>query len=970
MSSLRLKLAAALAAALGLLILAGAGLMLLILRTELKQAAGDQLLSVARQAAGQMDGDLGDTAALVQAMARAAPREALADRQALGRYMDRLPVPAGAVERCVALDPDGQALAQQPVEPAPDSRLVSDHDYFRAAVQTRSPAFSRPFVEGSGGRPAIMVAAPRLDGEGRVALVLSCRIGLLDMGAFGYARGVRIAESGHVLVVAPERLLVVHPDSARLTGKPLAPGESPIADLAEAGSEGVFETRNVEGRPVLVGIRKVERTGWSAVAVSFVEEAHRPLREARDKVVAIALAMLVASFALAAFLAGMTVAPIERLTRHLGLLRARSEARPLPVRDDEIGRLARAFNELLEELHEREAGLRFSEEKFYKAFHSNPDFTLISRLGDGRIVEVNEGFEKLLGISAKEAVGKMSIADLHMWADPDARERFVRLLGAEGSVRAFPAVFLRRGGERREVEIDATTIDLAGEPHIIGTARDVTDLRRSEEKFAKAFYANPAYATVSRLEDGKFVAVNEGFERLTGWKAAEVLGRTALDIGLWADPAEREVLIRELRDHGAWRNFHSRFRTRDGDVRLVEGSCVLTEIGGEQQIIGVARDITEVARAEEALRQSEEKFAKVFHASPDGILVARLEDGLVLDLNESYERLLGYSRDESVGRTTAELGVWARPEQRGAFIEEVKRRGSVSGYEFALRHRDGRLRDVVTSTVIIDIAGTPCLISIVRDISDQRRAEEDIRNINVALEHRVKERTAELEAALRELESFSYSVSHDLRSPLRAIAGYARVIEEDYAAQIGAEGKAQLERIVSNAIRMGEIIDDLLDFARIGRAELKRAPIDMAGLAREVLAEQPEAGAGRRIDVRIGDMPRAMADRSLVRQVWSNLLSNALKYTRQREEAFIEAGGIVEYGEAHYYVRDNGAGFDMAYANKLFHVFQRLHRDSAFEGTGVGLATVARIVQRHGGRVWAEGVPDQGATFHFTLPAA
>jgi PAS domain S-box-containing protein len=691
------------------------------------------------------------------------------------------------------------------------------------------------------------------------------------------------------------------------------------------------------------------------------------------------LIALLACAACAWLLAGLLVRPIERLTRHVGVLSQRPKRLPvlLPRRDDEIGELARAFNKLLEELRQREAGLRLSEEKFFKAFHSNPDFTLITRFSDGRVVEANEGFEKLLGIPVAEAVGKMSIADLNMWADPGVRERFVQVLQKEGSVRDFPAVFIRRDGERREVEINATTIELAGEPHIIGTSHDVTELRRSqeelrrsEEKFAKAFYANPNYSTVSRLEDGRMVAVNRGFEQLTGWKAEEVLGRTALDIGLWADPAERDHLVEELRLHREWRGFRVHFRTKSGEIRLVEGSCVITEIGGEQQIIGVARDITEVARAEQALRQSEEKFSKIFHASPDGILIARLEDGLVLDLNESYERLLGWPRDECIGRTTVELGIWARPEMRGPFIEEVKRQGSVSGYEFVMRRRDGSLRDVVTSTVLIDIAGTPCLISIVRDISEQRHAEEEIRDLNVTLEHRVKERTSELEAAVRELESFSYSVSHDLRSPLRAIAGYAKVIEEDYAGQVGAEGRAQLERIVSNAIRMGEIIDDLLDFARIGRAELKRVPIDMAGLAREVLAEQPEAGVGRGIDVRIGGMPTAMADRSLVRQVWSNLLSNALKYTRQRQQAVIEAGGTMEGGEAHYFVRDNGAGFDMAYASKLFHVFQRLHRDSAFEGTGVGLAIVARIVQRHGGRVWAEGAPEQGATFHFTLPAA
>jgi PAS domain S-box-containing protein len=416
--------------------------------------------------------------------------------------------------------------------------------------------------------------------------------------------------------------------------------------------------------------------------------------------------------------------------------------------------------------------------------------------------------------------------------------------------------------------------------------------------------------------------------------------------------------------------FKVHFRKKSGEIMLVEGSCVVAEIGGEQQIIGVARDITEVQRAEDALRQSEEKFSKVFHASPDGILIVRMADGLILDINESFERLLGISRAEAVGRTSNELGLWARPDQLNSFLAEVTAKGMVSGYEFVGRRRDGALGDILISSVLIDVGGTPTLISILRDITEQRRTEEEIRNVNVALEHRVRERTAELEEAVRELESISYSVSHDLRSPLRAIAGYAKVIEEDYAQQIGNEGRRQLDRIISNAIRMGEIIDDLLDFARIGRAELKQAPFDMAGLVREMLSEMPEAGAGRRIDLRVGAMPAALADRSLIRQVWSNLLANALKFTRQCEQAVIEVGGRIDAGEAHYFVRDNGAGFDMAFADKLFHVFQRLHRDTAFEGTGVGLAIVARVVQRHGGRVWAEGVPDQGATFHFTLPAA
>jgi len=316
--------------------------------------------------------------------------------------------------------------------------------------------------------------------------------------------------------------------------------------------------------------------------------------------------------------------------------------------------------------------------------------------------------------------------------------------------------------------------------------------------------------------------------------------------------------------------------------------------------------------------------------------------------------------------------MWQHREMRREAVRRIRAEGSVRNFPYLLRTRSGELRDCLLAAVGVEIGGSEGLIAMVRDVTDQKRAEEALRELNRELESRVRSRTAELEEAVREMESFSYSISHDLRAPLRAIAGYAKIIEEDYAAAIDVEGKRLLDRIAGGAIRMGELIDDLLDFSRIGRAELRRVPVDMAELAREALAEMPqlaESVSSGRVEVRIKPLPAVRADRSLLRQVWSNLIGNALKYSRQRTQAVIEIGGTADGEEVRFYVRDNGIGFDMAYADKLFHVFQRLHRDPAFEGTGVGLAIVARIVQRHGGRVWAEGVPDEGAAFHFALPS-
>jgi signal transduction histidine kinase len=249
----------------------------------------------------------------------------------------------------------------------------------------------------------------------------------------------------------------------------------------------------------------------------------------------------------------------------------------------------------------------------------------------------------------------------------------------------------------------------------------------------------------------------------------------------------------------------------------------------------------------------------------------------------------------------------------------------------------------------------------------QTRLLERIRAHAAELESKVRNRTAALEAANRELESFSYSVSHDLRAPLRAIDGYARMLEEDYAGRLDAEGRRLIEVVRGNASKMGQLIDDLLAFSRLGRQELLKQRIDMTALAREVVQE---LAPGPRARIELADLPAAAADRALLKQAWLNLVGNALKYSAKRPDPCIELGARREAQATVYWIRDNGVGFDMRYAEKLFGVFQRLHSSEEFPGTGVGLAIVQRVVQRHGGRVWAEGRPGEGATFYFSLPNA
>lgn len=368
-------------------------------------------------------------------------------------------------------------------------------------------------------------------------------------------------------------------------------------------------------------------------------------------------------------------------------------------------------------------------------------------------------------------------------------------------------------------------------------------------------------------------------------------------------------------------------------------------------------------KAAQQLRASLKEIRDLKAALDEHAIVAITDPrGKITYVNEKFCAISKFSRKELLGQDHRIINSGYHPTEFIKKLWTTIAKGKVWKGEIKNKAKDGTFYWVDTTIVpFLNDNGKPRqYVAIRADITERKAAEEKIRQLNVELEQRVVERTAELEA-------FSYSVSHDLRAPVRAIGGFARMVREDFAASLPPNAVAQLDRITSNATKLGQLIDGLLTFSRLGRQPLNKRQVTPATIVKRVLEDLQPEQAGRRIKMQVAHLPDCDADPTLLQQVFANLLSNAIKYSRQRDPAVIEVGSRRENGHCVYFVKDNGAGFEMEYVHKLFGVFQRLHSPEEFEGTGVGLAIVQRIIERHGGRIWAEAQPDKGATFYFTL---
>jgi PAS domain S-box-containing protein len=472
--------------------------------------------------------------------------------------------------------------------------------------------------------------------------------------------------------------------------------------------------------------------------------------------------------------------------------------------------------------------------------------------------------------------------------------------------------------------------------------------------------------------NGIHILVNPAYARLFGHDHPdEMRGTRILD---YMAPESYEEVRRniEVRARGgpAPASYDLTGLRKDGTRLFVEVNVVTISIGGKPYTLATMRDVTELWNAQAALRVSDEKFAKAFASSNQGISIARLSDGLYVDVNGIFLENTGFKREEIVGKRRDEVGLWANPEELQRYKELLATEGRVRNLMAEYRSKSGDLLTAVLSCEVIEIDGVEHTLNFIQDVTDREKAIRELERTQAELERRVAERTAQLEITNQELESFSYSVSHDLRGPLRTLDGFSRILLMDVADRLDDEAKHYLVRICEAANRMGRLVDDLLKLSRLSKAELKYQDVDISAVSGDIVRKLRENEPERRVELIVTPRLRVRADADLLYSVMDNLLNNAWKYTSKRDVAHIEVGSLLRDGRKTFFVRDDGAGFNMSYAGRLFGAFQRLHTEDEFPGTGIGLATVQRIIRRHGGDVWAEAEPDKGATFYFTVGTA
>lgn len=666
--------------------------------------------------------------------------------------------------------------------------------------------------------------------------------------------------------------------------------------------------------------------------------------------------------------------PEEQIDTKEGTRILHTQKIPIPDKDGSPAFLLGISEDITERIQSERKLIE--SEQYYRTIFENTGTATVIIDEDRKYSLVNTKFEELSGYSKFEVENKMHWDEFVLKEDLEKmkEQHKIRRIDESKAERCYEFRFVDKSGKIKEILL---TVDMIpGTKKSVASLLDMTErklsenkIHESEKRYRLLFNRNPVPMLIYERGTLELLDVNEAFINHYGYSHEQVLSMQLTDLY----PEEQKIPITELSKKiyghtyaGEWQHLKA-----DGtkiDILATSHDLIYKD---KDCRIAVMSDVTELKKAEKELLQNRQELESIYNTVGDVIFLLQVEEDKYrfVSVNKRFSELTGLDISMVTGKYVDDV----IPEPSLTLVKQNYKKAveekSIVRWEETTDYPTGTQTAMVSVSPVFDIWGNCThLVGSVHDITERKMIEDKINRMNIELEERVKIRTQQLEESNKELEAFSYSVSHDLRAPLRAISGFSKLLKEEYYDKLDEEGKEYLSDITLNSVRMANLIDDLLELSRYGRKKMEKYEIKMRELFVSIFEDEKEHAKNPNITFNILEIPNIKGDYALIKQVVINLISNAIKYSSKTPDPIIEIGSTINEKETIYYVKDNGVGFDMKYAHKLFGVFQRLHNLEEYEGTGVGLAIVQRIINKHNGKVWAESEPGKGAVFYFSLP--